>query len=367
MESIERGVALAISTLEAERVARPDSGASRPRFVIRHTPRDITSAVEAATRLRDDPTVVGVVGDAESGRTLDALPVYEDLEHNGEHAVVAVSPTATSPALSGASPWLFRVTPHDVSASQTVAVYAADSLGARRAAIIYRNDSYGRDWAAAFTKAFAARGGAVVQRDPYVAGVTEWAAYAAYVRAQRADVVLFPGSHEHAAELLRAMRAEGLRVPLIGGDAVAGIAGQPEFAGARYTVPFIAGRATSFAASQFVTAYRTRWRTDPDARAALAYDAALAIGRAVLVVGPDRWRVREHLNDLGTKVPAISGVAGPIAFDGKHDVVGRSMIVATVGGAWAGADDVAAARDAAARAGRTLAAAPSARRAGARP
>ena len=67
-------------------------------------------------------------------------------DSGGVNAVVAISPTGTSPALSGASKWLFRVCPSDVQTSATMARYALDSLHARRASVIYRNDAYGKDW-----------------------------------------------------------------------------------------------------------------------------------------------------------------------------------------------------------------------------
>ena len=330
MEEIARGAALAAELLSRDSVAQ----SAGIRFAVHEPPHAVTSAVEIALRLRDDRAVVGIVGDAESGRTLDELPVLEDLDHGGAHAVVAISPTATSTALSGRSPWIFRVTPTDAAVSKAAAVYLADSLGARRAAVVYRNDSYGRDWTGAFLPVFRARGGAVVQRDPYVAGITEWAAIAAYTRQSGADAVLFPGSAEDAAEYLRALRQAGVHVPFVGGDAVASIASQAEFAGARFATPYDAAHAPNTPASAaFVTAYRARWHDVPTARAALSYDAAMVIGRAVLAVGRDRLRIRNWVAGVGTAHPAIAGATGTIAFDRQHDARDRSVTIVSVAGA----------------------------------
>ena len=292
----------------------------------------MTSAVEIATVLRDDPTVVGIVGDAESGRTLDAIPVLEDLEHRGARAVVAVSPTATSPALSGRSPWVFRVTPSDAAVSQAAAAYLADSLGARRAAVVYRNDSYGRDWTTAFLSAFRARGGTVVQRDPYVAGITEWAALAAYTRRSGADAVLFPGQRRGRGGL-RARPAGR------GGDRARSSAATPSRPSLargvrrrRFATP-VRRRARSAHRRPRPPSWprtRARWHEAPSARAALAYDAATVIGRAVIAVGRDRTRIRDWVARVGTEVPAIPGAAGPIAFDAKHDARDRSVTIVTV-------------------------------------
>ena len=127
------------------------------------------------------------------------------------------------PALTGASKWLFRVCPSDVQSSRAVARYLLDSLHARRASVIYRNDSYGKDWAKSFGETYRAGNGVVVQRDPYLQGATAWDAYAGYIKQLKPDVLLFPGSQEDALEALRAMRAAGVTTPLIGGDATSGL------------------------------------------------------------------------------------------------------------------------------------------------
>jgi branched-chain amino acid transport system substrate-binding protein len=329
MDEITRGAAVAVDMLSRDSAAR----SAGLRFVTRQPPHDVTSAVQVAQLLRDDAAVVGIVGDAESGRTLDAIPVLEDLDHAGAHAVVAVSPTATSTALSGRSAWVFRVTPTDAAVSQAAAAYLADSLHARRAAVVYRNDSYGRDWTSAFLAAFRGRGGAVVQRDPYVAGVTEWEALARYTRQSGADAVLFPGSAEDAAAYLRALRAAGVRIPFVGGDAVAPLGRQPEFAGDRYATPYdVEHSPRTPQSTAFVAAYTARWHEPPTARAALAFDAAMVIGQATLAVGRDRSRVRAWIAGIGAEHPALAGATGPIAFDRQHDARDRSVAIVSIPG-----------------------------------
>ncbi|GLC27111.1 ABC transporter substrate-binding protein [Roseisolibacter agri] len=330
MEAIHNGVDLAVATLNADSAVR----ARGLVFTAVRTPRGLTSAVRAAELLRDHPKVAGIVGDAESGRTLDALPVYEDVDGDGERAVVAVSPTATSAALAGRSPWLFRVSPNDETASRGVAAFAADSLAAQQAAIVYRNDSYGRDWAATFAKAYKGSDGWIVARDPYVHGVTEWEPYAAYLATLQPDLILFPGSAEHAGPFLRALRKAGLKAPVLGGDALAPLADSAEFAGVHYAVAFVAERAATPEGRAFVRAYGKQFGAPPGVRAAMAYEAAMLLGRAATAVGPDaprrRAAVRDWLSALGKTAPAFRGVAGPIAFDARHDVVGRGVVVARV-------------------------------------
>ncbi len=318
-ENVVRGVELAVARLNADpgirfRVALPADSAS--------------SAVAVAAAHRADRAVVAVVGHPESGYTQLAIPVYAAVSEHGRDAVVAISPTASSPALSGISDWFFRVAPSDEAGARDVARYAHDSLGFRTAAVIYRNDSYGRDWTTAFSDTWRERGGRLLIRDPYLTGQTDWAVYATHIAGRNPDVVLFPGDADDAVLFLRALRAAGARAQFIGGDGTEAIAQEAEFRGARYVTFFRADRATSAEARQFLEAWARAYQDPPDMFGALSYDAALAIGAAVRKASPrTRAGVREAVASLD-----LEGVAGRIAFDPRtHDVLGRSVVVSTVG------------------------------------
>jgi branched-chain amino acid transport system substrate-binding protein len=330
MQSIYNGVQLAVDQLNGQR------NGGLPLRMIKGAP-DVSDPIRIADAFRDNPDVVGVVGHPESGTTLDAIGEYADTKNGGRNAVVAISPTGTSPALSGANRWLFRVCPSDEATSRTMAHYVLDSLHAMRASVIYRNDAYGKDWGKSFVDAYREGKGTVVERDPYLQGVTAWDAYAAYIKKLKPDVLLFPGSTEDAVLALRAMKAIGVNTPLIGGDATSGLeANAAEFPNARYAAFFLARRATSPEAKAFIAAYTAAFKEEPDQRAALSYDAAMLIGRAALDVGPDRARIRDYIESVGNPSsanprPPMIGVAGPISFDQKHDAVNKPVVVAQVG------------------------------------
>ena len=327
MQSIYNGVELAVEQLNGQ----PHRGAALKMI---KGASDVSDPIKIADAFRDDPLVVGVVGHPESGTTLDAIGEYADTRNGGRNAVVAISPTGTSPALSGANRWLFRVCPSDVQTSRTMARFLLDSLHATRASVIYRNDAYGKDWAKSFSDAYREGKGTILERDPYLQGVTPWDAYAAYIKQLKPDVILFPGSTEDAVLLLRALRGLGVSIPLVGGDATSGLeANAAEFPNVRYAAFFLARRATTPEALAFITAYKAKFKEEPDQRAALAYDAATLIGRAAFASGPDRAKIRDYIESIGRAggLSAMNGVAGPIAFDEKHDAVSKPVVVARVG------------------------------------
>ncbi|HET7456830.1 MAG TPA: branched-chain amino acid ABC transporter substrate-binding protein [Gemmatimonadaceae bacterium] len=323
-----RGVELAVADLNASRPA-----GSRP-FALRMPPEGQPSQVAVAAAFRDDPTVVGVVGHTGSAQTLDAAPVYGDVEHDGRHAVVAVTPTATNPAVSRASEWVFRICPTDDDAALALARFATDSIGAKRVAVIYRNDLFGRGFTHTIAPLLESGGARVTERDPYLAGVTAYEAYAARIVRGRADAVVIAGGAADAAEMVRAMRHAGGNPAVLGTDDVAGIgadsAAAREFRGVRFTSFYLPDRPVAGASSGFADAYRKRFDETPGHRAALAYDAAMLIGRAAIAAGPERARIRDWLAAVGRGAPAYAGATGEIRFDEFGGAVGKQVIVGEV-------------------------------------
>ena len=320
-DGVARGVELAVERLNA---------ASAVRFRSRPPMPGSAGAVQVAQELSADPDVIAVVGHPESDNTIEAIPIYADAEHAGANGVVAISPTASSPQLSGISPWFFRVSPSDHDAARVTAQWALDSLGAKRAAIVYRNDSDGRDWATTFARAFTRSGATVIAREPYLTGVTEWDAYAQLLATMRPDVVLFPGDADNALAFLRALKAHGVTAPFIGGDGTEQIHQHADAIGARYVAFFRADRATSPEALWFLSRYRERFKQDPDMFAALSYDAAIVMGRTIISGARTRAALRLALEKIGLDAPSVDGVAGRIAFERNHDITGRRVVIVRV-------------------------------------
>lgn len=323
-----RGVELAVAELNATR----PTGA-RP-FAMREPPAGQSSQVAVAAAFRDDPRVIGVVGHTGSAQTLDAAPIYGDVEHGGRRAVVAVTPTATNPAVSRASEWVFRICPTDEDGAAALASFAADSLRARRVAVVYRNDLFGRGFMRSIAPRLEGRGVAVTERDPYLAGVTRYEAYAERIVRGGADAIVIAGGAADAAEMIRAVRRAGGNTAFLGTDDVAGIgtdfAASQEFRGVRFTSFYLPGRPAPGATASFAPTYERRFGETPNHRAALAYDAAMMIGRATLAAGPDRRRVRDWLARIGRESPAYIGATGFIRFDEYGGAVGKRVLIGEV-------------------------------------
>ena len=207
-----------------------------------------------------------------------------------------------------------------------------DSLGARRAAVIYRNDSYGRDWSSTFSDTFGKAGAKIVSHDPYLTGITEWDAYAQLLARLKPDVLLFPGDATDAVEMLRALRSANVSLTFIGGDGTEGMRDSSVAEGAHYVAFFHPDRISTEEGRTFARRFREKYHTEPDMFAAMSYDAAMAIGRSVINGATTRGELRTALEQLGSKGnPAVEGAGGRITFAKNHDIAGRAVVITTIG------------------------------------
>ncbi len=133
--------------------------------------------------------------------------------------LAAVSPSASSPEITGLSPWLFRVIPSD-SANGIELARFAKTLGHKRAAILYENNSYGRGLADSFRRAF---GGEITSLEPVAVDGKEVEPYLAYLKLHEPGLIFVAGSDGSGLEILREARRLGIKSDFLGGDGWAGV------------------------------------------------------------------------------------------------------------------------------------------------
>jgi branched-chain amino acid transport system substrate-binding protein len=282
-------------------------------------------AVTVADDLYADASVLAVVGHVNSGATLAAAPIYN-------RGLSIVSPVATSPEISDAGEWIFRVCSSDVVNAAGLAEFALREVGTR-AAIIYANDPYGRGLRDGFGRAYTAGGGALVEEYPFIeGGTTDFEAYLMGIRAARPDLIFIGSTDVGAGPVIRKAREMGIDAPFMGGDGILGLAGQgPAFEGT-YIGLLYHPDAPGGGGEEFVDSYQARYGEPPDHFAALGYDALMLLAAAVSEVGFDRARIRDYLEQVGRARQAFPGVSGRIAFDENGDPIGKSFAVGRVSG-----------------------------------
>ena len=285
------------------------------------------TAVRAAEQLYADPAVVAVVGHLSSGTSLAAARVYG----GGATPTAMISPSASSPDLAGISPYVFRVCPSDLQHGPQLARFAWQTLGARRAGIIYLNNDYGRGVRRTFVAEFTRLGGTVLEADPYIPATSSLEPYLSRMRRGGAEVLLLAAERPGAELALREMRTLGLRWPVLGGDALTGIEADGALAeGLRLSSAYLPDRGNERNVA-FVADYARAFAGQrPDHRGAGAYDIVLLLARAIDRAGADRRAIRDYLARVGRGQPPYEGATGTIAFDGNGDAAGKTVVIGIV-------------------------------------
>jgi branched-chain amino acid transport system substrate-binding protein len=245
-----------------------------------------------------------------------------------------ISPSASSPDLSGVNPYMFRVCASDLSHGIQLARFAHQTLGARRVGIIYLDDDYGRGLRLSFAAEFRRLGGEIVEEDPMLSATPSLEPYLSRLRQEgRVDALMLATDRGGAELALREMERIGVRWAALGGDALTGIekAG-PLAEGVRMSAAYLVDRPGD-RNEQFVAAYARAYPGEqPDHRGAAAYDIVYLLASVMTDAGIDRKAIRDRLARIGTDLPAFEGVTGTIAFDGRGDVPAKPVVIGTVRG-----------------------------------
>lgn len=296
-------------------------------LVARDDYADPDSAVFIANDLYESG-VSAVIGHVFSGTTLAAAPVY----NSGPDPVVAVSPSSSSPEVTTAGDYTFRICPSDLAHGATLAHWAYERLGFRRGAVLYLNDQYGRGIRQTFVQEFLRLGGELEAIDPYLGERPEVGPYLDRLARGRAEFLLVAGNRGEATEILSQARRRGMTIPVLGGDGLEGIHEAGALAEGVYLSSAYFPNIPTQANRKFVEAYRRKYPQagEPNQPAAATYDAVYLLRDVIARVGTDRSEVRRALAGVGSASPAYEGVTGTVAFDAAGDVPDQNVYIGRV-------------------------------------
>jgi branched-chain amino acid transport system substrate-binding protein len=260
-------------------------------------------ASNAVTKLVTQDKVVAVLGEVASRRSLAAAPVCQ------KYMVPMISPSSTNERVTQVGDYIFRVCFIDPFQGEVLAKFAYNDLKARKVAIL---KDIQQDYSVGLTdsvmKHFTALGGQVLDPVSYSSGDSDFKAILTQVRSQKPDAVFATGYYPEAAIIVRQARELGMKMPILGGDGWVGDAlkNGREALNNTYISNHYSADNPDPVVQNFVKAYRAKFEREPDAIAALAYDAvkvlADAMTRANSTDGP---KLREAL--AKADVPGVTG------------------------------------------------------------
>ena len=300
-------------------------------FIYEDNEAKAESAAAAALKLITQDQVLGIIGPQASKQ---AIPAGEVADTN---QCVLISGWSTNPKTTANRPWVFRACFLDPFQGPVLAKFATEELKAKKAAVLYDIASdYPKGLAEFFKEAFEKihGKGSVAAFETFTTKDRDFSAQLTKVVASKADVLFTPQYYDEVPLIVKQAHEMGWKKPILGSDSwdsaeLMNLCGKDclgSFFSTHYAAPGAKGPT-----KQFIDQYKAKYGYEPDAVAALTWDAARLLLQAIQNtkgltgdVKKDRQAVRDQL----AKLKEFEGITGKMSFDGKTgDPVKCAIIV----------------------------------------
>ncbi|MBI2432489.1 MAG: ABC transporter substrate-binding protein [Candidatus Hydrogenedentes bacterium] len=256
-----------------------------------------------------------LTGVANSSVALAFIPIIN------EEKLLFISSGASSPELTGASPYFFRTWPSDIAEALAMAKYAREEMKLESVACLYINNDYGTGLVGPFTEALEKRGGKVIGSESFEQNTTDVRAQLTKVKALQPQAIYLAGNPREMARCITQARELGintqfLSISTLNDKEVLSTVSQTDLEGTIITDASFNPASTRPEAQRFMTAFREKFDADPGILANTAYDALMILAKAIKEANMDPDALAAFLH----KMEPYPGVAGSITFGQGGDV-----------------------------------------------
>ncbi len=307
-EAIRKGVELAFAEIQAD----PDAGVLLE-LAIEDTGSNAQKAAELLEQQYDQGALVAV-GGATSVEAKEMVTAADEAER------VLLSPSASSPGLTGISRNFYRIFPSDFAAATKMAQFASQDLEAEKVVIITEVQSYAKGIHGVFQPAFEGFGGEVAEVIEVPPGTSDLGGLMDRVMTLKPDAVYLAGFEQGIGLMIQELRRLSYKGKILTTSAFAlpsAIARVgDDAAGVILTQSVFEPDSEHAHVKNFVEGYEAKYGEKPDIYAAHGYDAMKIVAAALAGRPALAGEVVKGLRD----VKDFPGVTGSINFDEKGDV-----------------------------------------------
>jgi branched-chain amino acid transport system substrate-binding protein len=307
-QPVKKGIELAFEELQG-------SGALQVPFEL--TVVDSTGDPTAAASLMEAQISQGafvVIGGVTSSEAVAMVPVADRFDH------VLLSPTASTPQLTGISRNFYRVFPSEAREATTMGSQAAQKLDLKTVVMVARREALVEGVHLVFRSTFESYGGEVLELIEYPEGAGDFSGLMERAVTLGPQAVHLTGHAGDLQQMIVDLRDQGFDGPILTTSAFASPqaieqTGDPAN-GVLLTQAAFDPESSDAKIQSFVAQYRERHGFAPDLYAAHGFDAMMVVAAAAkdgLGVPESFWKRLRSLRDF-------QGVTGPIQFNERGDV-----------------------------------------------
>jgi branched-chain amino acid transport system substrate-binding protein len=275
---------------------------------------DPKQGVSVANKFAGDG-VKFVIGNYNSGVTIPSSEVYQ------ENGILEITPASTNPTVTERKMWnIFRVCGRDDQQGKVAGTYILKHFKGKKIAVVHDKTTYGKGLADETRKTIIAGGMKDVLYEGINTGEKDYSALVSKIKQSGADLVYFGGLYTEGGLIVRQMRDQGVKAPLMGGDGIT----SDEFASVGG--PGVEGTLMTYGpdprnkpeAKKIVEEFRHRAQPfEPEAYTLYSYAGVQVIKQAAEAAKSlDPKKVAEKMHS-GMK---FKTVLGDLSFDKKGDI-----------------------------------------------
>ena len=292
------------------------------KFVFEDDQADPNSAMQAFNKLVDDEKVCAILGGVTSGATLSIAP------NATAKKIPMITPTGTEPTITKTGgEYMFRGCFIDSFQGEILGQYATETLKKKTASVLYNAGSdYSKGIADSFKTKFEAEGGTVTEFLTYNDKDTDFKAQLTKIKSSAPDVLVLPDYYNVVGLIAKQARGIGIQSQFLGGDGwesedLVKIGGDA-VNGALYINHYYSGD-TDVAVKNFVDSYKKDYNKEPDAFAALGYDSAKILVKAIEKANStDGDAIRTALASM-----EMNSVTGNIKFNSDRSAIKSAVVI----------------------------------------
>lgn len=287
-----------------------------------------SEAQTVVQRLIKNDNVVAVIGEVASSRSKAGAPICQ------QNKIPMITPASTNPEVTAIGDYIFRVCFIDPFQATVVSKFILNTLKLKKVAVLKDvKNAYSTGLSDFFEKEFKNMGGEIVEVQSFQAGDKDFKAQLTSIKAKNPEAIFIPAYYTDVNLISIQAREIGITVPLIGSD---GWESEKLTEGKAkdalegcYFSTHISTENPDPAIQNFITKYKAKYNSMPDAMSFLAYDAGMILFDAIKRAGTtDPEKVKNEL----AKTKDYTGVTGKISINDQRNAIKPAVILEIKGG-----------------------------------
>ncbi len=321
-QSTRNAILLAQEEINAKGGIRINGALKKVRFIIEDDENKPESTATVFQKLINQDRVVAIIGSQSSKCSNAGAPIAESA------GIPQITPWSTNPNVTKGKRFVFRACFVDTYLGSILARFAKNRLKAGTAAVLYDVASdANKGIAEVFRDEFSRIGGKIVGFETYNTNDKDFSAQLSKIRGANPDILFLPNYFNEVPLQVQQARKLGITCRVIGNDAwdnpeLITLGGQV-MDGAYFSNHY-SPDVDRPASREFIARYGKKFNTPVDAAAALTYDSAYILVKAIEKAGKtDPGAIRDAI----AATRNFNGVTGAISYNGSGDPLKGAVII----------------------------------------